>query len=329
MPTVFAPLYCAFYIGLTCNDGQRVFENSGKYLCYSSTQGRWMMTDSVCSLGPVVSSSTSGDVLKPSYWMVNTGGTNYQQSHDIYISDCGSNGGFTDLDCWDNNAYQDEICISTNTSWWQGEQTFEVYDQLCSHDKPVYRLIVELNETTTIGFNGAVVDATVQEIFYVHYQPDYLLVTDNKTTPQWMVSKNEISVEYIAVCQQEDLMKCTASKWKRKVTQIAEDDLNGIVLDLLDSFMTVSDGACGSSLTEENTWSSTETVVVALVIILALTICVSAFFIWRRMNMADSIMIKEAVNSGQYSLMATNTAGAEPELVMEVEADNHITTTRE
>lgn len=193
-------------------------------------------------------------------------------------------------------------------------------------------MIRELNETTTIGFNGAVVDATVQEIFYVHYQPDYLLLTDNETTPQWMVSKDEISVEYIAICRQEDLMKCTASNWHRKVTQFGDDDgLHGIVLDLLDHFMTVSDGACKSSLElEENGWGSTETVVVIVVAILALTICVSAYFIWKRMNMADSIMIKEAVNSGQYSLMATsNTAGAEPELVMEVEADNHITTTRD
>jgi len=281
-----------------------------------------------------VSASTSGDALSPSYWMVNTGGSNYQQSHDIYISDCGSSGAFTDLECLDNNQYEDEICISTNTSWWQGEQTFEVYDQLCVHDKPVYRLIVELNETTTIGFNGAVVDATVQEIFYVHYQPDYVLVTDNETTPQWMVSKDKISVEYIAICQQEDLMECTASNWKRKVTQFADGDgLNGIVLDLLDNVMTVSDGACKSTLNQkDNGWGSAGTVVVIVVTILALTICVSAFFIWRRMNMADSIMIKEAVNSGQYSLMATNTAGAtgtEPELVMEVEADNHITTTRD
>jgi len=319
--------------GLTCNDGQRVFESSsGKYLCYSSSRGRWMMTDSVCSLGSVISASTSGDALSPSYWMVNTGGTNYQQSNNIYISDCGSNQGFSDLECLKNNQYEDEICISTNTSWWEGEQTFSVYDQLCSNDKPVYKLAVALNQTTSIGLDGVSVDVTVQEIFYVHYQPTYLLVTDNETTPQWMLSRDEISIEYIAICRQEDLMKCTESEWERKVTQFAEEDaLNGIVLDILDHYMTVSDGACGSSSlnTEESKWSSTGTVVVFVILALLLIVCIAGFFIWRRMNLKESMVIKEAVNSGQYSLMATDTATAEPspelEVNVNVEADNRIT----
>lgn len=290
------------------------------------------MTDSVCSLGSVISASTSGDALSPSYWMVNTGGTNYQQSNNIYISDCGSNQGFSDLECLENNEYKDEICVSTNTSWWEGEQTFSVYDQLCSNDKPVYKLAVALNQTTSIGLDGVSVDVTVQEIFYVHYQPTYLLVTDNETTPQWMLSRDEISIEYIAICRQEDLMKCTESEWERKVTQFAEEDaLNGIVLDILDHYMTVSDGACGSSSlnTEESKWSSTGTVVVFVILALLLILCIAGFFIWRRMNLKESMVIKEAVNSGQYSLMATDTATAEPspelEVNVNVEADNRIT----
>lgn len=322
--------------GLTCNDGQRVFENSnGKYLCYSSTRGRWMMTDSVCSLNSVVSASTSGDVLSPSYWMVNTGGTNYQQSHDIYMADCGSNAGFSDMGCLDDMQYENEICVSTNTSWWSGQQTFEVYDELCSNDRPVYRLIRELNETTTIGLDGAVVDATIQEIFYVHYHPEKVLVTDEEVTGQWMVSKNEISIEYMAICQQEDLMKCTASNWKRRVTELGEEvkdslnmtDLNqfgGIVLNVLDNFMTVSDGACGSTLNEkEGGWGTTETVVVCVVVILVLTICVAGYCIWRRMNLQDSMTMEK-----DYALMATGGADTEQNVVeveVEVEADNQIT----
>jgi len=299
-----------------------------------------MMTDSVCSLGSVISASTSGDALSPSYWMVNTGGTNYQQSNNIYISDCGSNQGFSDLECLENNEYKDEICVSTNTSWWEGEQTFSVYDQLCSNDKPVYKLAVALNDTTSIGLDGVSVDVTVQEMFYLHYQPTYLLVTDNETTPQWMLSRDEISIEYIAVCRQQDLMKCTESEWMRKVTQFADEDaLNGIVLDILDSYLTVSDGACKSSSmnTEEGKWSSTATTVVVFVILaLLLIVCIAGFCIWRRMNLKESMVIKEAVNSGQYSLMATDTAAGtaiaemeespELEVNVNVEADNRITT---
>jgi len=272
--------------------------------------------------------------------MVNTGGSNYQQSNNIYISDCGSNQGFSDLECLKNNEYKDEICVSTNTSWWEGEQTFSVYDQLCSNDKPVYKLAVALNDTTSIGLDGVSVDVTVQEMFYLHYQPTYLLVTDNETTPQWMLSRDEISIEYIAVCRHEDLMKCTESEWMRKVTQFADEDaLNGIVLDILDSYLTVSDGACKSSSmnNEEGKWSSTATTVVVFVILaLLLIVCIAGFCIWRRMNLKESMVIKEAVNSGQYSLMATDTAAGtaiaemeespELEVNVNVEADNRITT---
>jgi len=322
--------------GLTCNDGQRVFESSnGNYLCYSAQRGRWLMSDSVCSLSSVISSSTTGDVLSPSYWMVNTDGSNYQQSNGISMADCGANQPFHDMGCLDDMDYENEICVSTNSSWWAGgvAQTFGVYNELCSNDQPIYRLIVELNETTTIGLDGAVVDATIQEIFYVHYQPQKLLVTDEEATGQWMMSKNEISIEYIAVCRQENLMKCTASNWKRRVTQFGEENstiFGGIVLDVLDNFMTVSDGACGSSLnTEESGWGQTETVVVAVVVVLLVIICIAGYCIWRRMNLRDSMAMKEALD-GPYSLMATGgTAGAEQqndvEVEVEVEADNQIT----
>merc|ERR1712083_1188074 len=98
------------------------------------------------------------------------------------------------------------------------------------------------------------------------------------------------------------------------------------ITDVLDHVLTVSNGACGSSLNDDGKgWNSTETVVVAVIVLLVLLICVSTFLIWKRMNVND--LQKEAVNSGQYSLMGTDTADAEPELVVEVEveADNQVT----
>ena len=197
-----------------------------------------MFTDEACSLGTVISSSTWGDVLSPSHWLINHDG-NYSYATNVLISDCGHNETFTGLECLGQNIYKEEICVSTNASLWNSARTFTIYDETCANDQPVYHHIV-YNESKTTEFGGVELGAEVEAILYVHYQPEYLLSTDTEMTGQWMLTSNQISVNYLAVCQQEDLMDCTENNWRVKSTSIAK----GIV-DILDTQMRASDGPCG------------------------------------------------------------------------------------
>jgi len=319
--------YDGYYsAGSSCNDGQRVFEGtSGRKLCYSESRERWLFSKSVCSIDKVISAKTSGDPLSPNYWMKNSGGTNYKYSDDIYISDCGANAAFTGLECLDSNEYGQEICLSTTNTdeLWGGAATFTLYEELCTNDQPVFRLEI-YNDTDIIDFGGAVIDGFVEETFYVHYQPQYLLTTDNETTGQWMVSRDEISIDYVALCQQEDLMECTASHWEVKVTEYADDGpLNGSVHDgiienLLDQHMTVAPGQCGSDLNEDDERRNIHNVAMILMTVLSVAIvCLAALCFWRRWKLQKSVRSSKSTDEGQYALMAT-----EPELEVEVPVQN-------
>lgn len=275
----------------TCHDGQRVFEStSGKVMCYSEDRERWLFSNSVCSIDKVISAKTSGDPLSPNYWMKNSGGTNYKYSDDIYISDCGANAAFTALDCLDSNEYGDYICLSTSNTdeLWGGERTFTLYDELCSNEQPVYRLEI-LNDTDIIDFGGALIDSFVEETFYVHYQPQYLMTTDNETTGQWMISVDEISVDYVALCQQDDLMDCTLGQWEVMVTEYDDSSLSGIIQDMLDQYMTVKPGPCWYEDEDEGKMDDDEGSIVYMIMPVALFIALVAlgvvvFCAWRRVK---------------------------------------------
>jgi len=285
--------------GATCFGGERVFESSsGHFLCYSESRGRWLFTESVCSIDAVISDKTSGDPLSPKYWMKRGSGTTYKYSDDIYVSDCGSNAAFTDLECLERNEYGDEICVAAPDddaeALWGGEGTFSVHPELCSNGQPVFRLEV-LNETDTVGFGGAVIGSFVEDTFYVHYQPQYLLTTDNETTGQWMVSRDEVSVNYLALCQREELTECTAGHWKLSVTEFADDgSLSGSVLDILAEGMTVSGGGCGSQALSQGA-AGAHSVVWALLVValLAVSCFAAAFFFWRRRKGGEAVLVAE------------------------------------
>merc|ERR1719419_2016846 len=222
-----------------CHDGHRVFSNSkGEYLCYSGDYNRWMFSDSQCSLGSVISAEMSGDALSPDYWLISSGGsTGYTFSDSVYISDCSANDAFTGLECLENNEYEEAICLSSSS--WGSDRTFSVHDELCANDRPVYHLTV-YNESKAIVFGGATLSEGVEATLFLHFQPQYLFSTDNETTPQWMVTRDEISVNYLAKCSADDLMECTANRWTVRVTEFDDDAVSGIIEYILDDAMAVT-----------------------------------------------------------------------------------------
>lgn len=307
-----------------------MYSNSnGEYLCYSDSLNRWMISDEVCSLSTVLSAETSGDAMSPDYWLLSDGGSSYTISTDVYISDCNANGAFTGLECLDNNVYEEQICVTTNSTLWGGDRTFSVYEELCANDMPIYHFIV-YNESKAVEFGGTTLSEGVEATLYLHYQPQYLYSTDNETTPQWMLTLDEISVNYLAKCLEKDLMDCTADKWTVKVTEYDEDDaLNGIIEEIQDLGMRVSDGACsaeGASI--ENDGMSTGTIIAVVVVILVAVLCIVGFCVWRRMNQNDAMKMKEQVHGGLPT--GTGAEEAEPDVeVATMETAGQITTTED
>jgi len=270
--------------------------------------------------------------MSPEYWLISSGGSSYTFSSDVYISDCAANGAFTGLECLDNNVYEEQVCVTTNTTLWGGERTFSVYEELCANDQPIYHFVV-YNESKSVEFGGTKVSEGVEATLYLHYQPQYLYSTDSEMTPQWMLTRDEISVNYLAKCMAESLMDCTADKWTVKVTEFDEEVLNntfgGVIQEILDLGMKVSDGACSVGGTQfEDDASSTGTIIAVVVVILVVVLCIVGFCVWRRMNQNDAMKMREQVHGGLPT--GTGAEEAEPDVeVATMETGGQITTTQD
>merc|ERR1719474_2642603 len=314
-----------------CHDTQRVYSNAnGEYLCFTDSHNRWFFSDEICTLSTVMSAETSGDAMSADYWLISDGGSSYTFSSDVYISDCKADGAFTGLECLDNNVYDDNLCVSTQDSLWDSDRTFAVYEELCANDQPIYHFVV-YNESKAIQFGGTTLSEGVEATLYLHYQPQRLFSTDNETTPQWMITVDEISVNYLAVCFEEDLRDCTANQWTVKVTQYdAEDLINGILTELVDEHMAVSNGACSVGAGASDTSSSSTVTIIAVVaVVLVVMLCAVGFCLWfRSNNKNDALKMREQVH-GQHSVpTGTGAEEAEPDVEVATIAGN-VTTTRD
>jgi len=320
-----------------CLNEKRVYTNTnGEFLCYNDGYGRWMFSEEEsCSLDTVASERTEGDPTDSTWWLISRDGSTsrYKWSSSVYVSDCGTNGELN-AECLDDSRYQDSVCISTGSEeLWGSDRTFTVYEELCSNEEPIFQFEV-YNNSKSMEFDGAVVDGEavpIEATFYLHYQPEYLLTTDSEKTGQWMLTKNEISVNYLALCQQEDLRDCAANQWKLRLTEYGEDDpldgeFGGIIVNVLSEFMTVTDGSCGSTDgSDEANVSSPSTIAVIIVVILVAVLAVGALCLWRRMSRKQSVSV---TFEGQHSLpTGTGAEEAEPEVEVEVTMEQNTTAT--
>jgi len=231
----------------------------------------------------------------------------------------------TGLDCIDNSEYQNEICVNSSSMLWNELRTFTVYDQLCANDQPIYEFVV-YNESGTEEFGGVTLASSVvvEATFYLHYQPEYLLSTDTEKTGQWMITKDEISVNYLALCRQDDLMDCIENEWKVKFESFeGNGTMLSIIMNVLDEHMSVTDGACGVGVTqEEDGTSMVSIIIVVVVVLLVIIMCVGAYFCWKRMNQNEQIRIQKAISSSGHTVpTGVGAEEAEPEVEVEVTMD--------
>merc|ERR1712152_9863 len=146
-----------------------------------------------------------------------------------------------------------------------------------------------------------------------------------------MITKDEISVNYLAKCMEEDLMDCTSDKWKVKATEWDVDingTLDGIITEILDIGMMVSDGSCTAEGVQMEDDKSGIGMVIT--ILLALLVLIIGFFIWKKMNQNEAMKLREQVH-GQHSVpTGTGAEEAEPDVEVEtVTTVGNITTTQD
>ena len=218
----------------------------------------------MCENPFAMSSTTGGDATSASYWMISYRGSFYS-TPNMYVSNCDGNQAFNeDSTCLDENPLDTEICISTQSdsssggsnSLWNNDRTFQIFDELCLNDKPVYHY-VQQNDSTFVDYDNYTVEEVEETSFYVHYQVMEIDVSGNETIGMWMLSQDEISTNYLAYCQQEDLEDCTANNWYVQTLFISHGNLTDITLgdgyidDVIDAFMTITNGHCDSMLSNE------------------------------------------------------------------------------
>jgi len=101
---------------------------------------------------------------------------------------------------------------------------------------------------------------------------------------------------------------------------LSRGTLNGIILEVLDEHMTVSDGACDAMEYQQDDGTSTTSILVIIVaVLLVVVLCIAGFFIWKRMNQDDALRIKQAVSMNSAHTVPTGTGAEEAEPEVEVE----------
>jgi len=213
-----------------CHNGQSVYIQSSdtssppsRYLCYSEYYDLWIISNELCGTGAFAycPDSSATDILKTANkWNIATN-SGWGRDSQVYFSDCGGFGGYLDeqidLSCIEENKYNEKLCITTANDTviddhqegndtmitnvlWNGNRTFEIYTKQCSNNKPIYYYA---DYTLIEGEDvfGNINQENVESIYYLHYHKELLYSDSNITYGQWIISKDEISINAIAVCE--------------------------------------------------------------------------------------------------------------------------------
>merc|ERR1711994_1003746 len=100
---------------------------------------------------------------------------------------------------------------------------------------------------------------------YLHYHREALYSDSNETVAQWIISVNAL-----ALCEEEDVRDCTASSWLIDRINFDGDDFeDGVLQQVLDEPMTVSDAVCDYvAMNDDGTHSASSTAVIVVVAVL-------------------------------------------------------------
>merc|ERR1712154_608688 len=198
-------------------------------------------------------------------WGVATSGSGWTTDNDVYLYDCGGNSAaFEECDAGD---YGDTLCVFNNGSLWNGDRNFERSDQ-CSNGHPVFHFIERAAASSVAGLGE--VDA-VNLTLYLHYHEEAPYSDSNETVGQWLLSKDSVSVNALALCEAEDVRDCTASQWMVDTVTFEEGDLDNEFVDglfqrVVDDHMTVTESQCAYSTSESEEQGSASKIMVIVIV---------------------------------------------------------------
>merc|ERR1719295_921489 len=305
-----AGIYDGYYsASIECSGDRRVFKrDDDKILCYNDNNNVWYFTDTVCfntySAGSVMSSPTTENVVSALSWWMDDEGDNYYSSAEVVIvdesqlSDCNAFASqenaavqYGDADADDGDA--EVICVVTNSSLWGSSRTFTIYNEMEANGRPIYHHFV-YNESNIAKVEGVELGPEVEAEFYVHYQP---LVVNGESSAQWMLTEDGISVNYVARCMKEDLLNCTENDWMIKVVDLG--DFDGIVREIADEHMAVSEGECGAVDSVSDPYPSMLLIVIVVIVVVILVAGVLGFcawFMWKKLKKKQAeLMMQNAI----------------------------------
>jgi len=231
----------------------------------------------------------------------------------VVASDCEDPNGFTFVDnacLQENDGYTHSLCLSDDAFdggfaqlFDESTADFHVYSEVCKNGKPVYfynvfeetdDVVIELDEDA--DFDEFVVDDELVEVgkrFFLHYSEE----------GNWVVSMNQISDIYKAICYEDNLLECTANAWSVLNETMVEYEkyidanhtLYGIEYTSIteDIQMSVAQNECGYVAAQEQNGSgvgTTELVAIVAAIVFILVAVLFGVFVFRKKKMEKGVV---------------------------------------
>jgi len=138
---------------------------------------------------------------------------------------------------------------------------------------------------------------------------------------RWLISKNKISVNAVAICEKENLLECTANSWKVQSTTDGNNGIDGLILMEIDESMTLSNNEClsdqGNANKEEGFMS--KNFIIIIVIVCAVVVIILGYFMWSRSNKLEKEVLQESLLQKSYVPPNKNDIEVEVSMQKEIE----------
>ena len=126
-----------------------------------------------------------------------------------------------------------------------GQHTFSISQEMCINDKHIYELTVYNDSDSTDLDDAGMASRNASVVYYLHFQPyASSVVGESADVAQWVLSKNEISDDFLAVCARDDIFDCTKGSWEVMVMHSAQSSVS---IQKVDEGMQVRRGSCGDA----------------------------------------------------------------------------------
>ena len=286
-----------------CINGQSYYtkdDDLSRILCYSADYNLWILTNTVqCGgagaefFGYSPQQSTEITATAGNWQIMGMQGWIYDE--DVLLTDCGKGAGLTQ--CFDEE-YGDNLCLSSDDMLWSGNQTFELYTKLCSNNQPIYFYKV-YSEVVEDSFGES--EQIVDSVYFLHFVKELKYSDGNETISKWIISKDEVSVNSIAECANDNLLKCT--EWivesEMRVESAADGFIDEFIPWVYSEKMRVNSGECPTNA--EPKGASVELIVVLCGAVAIICVCCSCF-VWHNCNQSESKSIQKVISQSRLQL---------------------------